>query len=207
MTTTASVSLRPATASDALDIAHLFQMSSDGVADYVWQGLAETREYAGLELVEVGARRYARENTEFSFQNCTLAKRGDATVGMLHAWGMWSDPDATAANRAADELGEDIDPVLAPYAVLELVPSLYVSGVAVKPAARGQGIGTRLLTAARRQARDLGLPAVSLIVFEQNTGAAALYARLGYREIMRRPIVPHPLIHFTGDAVLLALDI
>jgi hypothetical protein len=31
------------------------------------------------------------------------------------------------------------------------------------------------------------------------------YRRLGFRELDRRPIVPHPMLHYTdGDAVLLA---
>ncbi len=192
-------SLRPATAADAPAIARFFRMSSDGVADYIWRGLAGHPEYAGMTPLEIGAQRYARQNTAFSFENCTITERHGGAVGMLHAFPMRPGPDAGEP--------EEADPVLAPYAELELAPSLYVSGVAIDPDHRGRGLGTRLLAAAERQAGDLGLPAVSLVVFEQNTGAAALYARLGYREIKRRAIVPHPLIHHTGDAVLLALNV
>jgi ribosomal protein S18 acetylase RimI-like enzyme len=70
---------------------------------------------------------------------------------------------------------------------------------------RGLGIGTRLMAAAEEKARALGLPRVSLICFERNEGAMRLYQRLGYREIARRPLVPHPMLHYAdGDAVLLA---
>jgi len=48
---------------------------------------------------------------------------------------------------------------------------------------------------------------LSLIVFEQNAGAKRLYERLGYREVARKAIYPHPLVHFTGDAILMARDI
>jgi len=47
------------------------------------------------------------------------------------------------------------------------------------------------------------LPALSLIVLEGNTIAYEFYQRLGYRETMRKLIIPHPLIHYTGDALLL----
>ena len=57
---------------------------------------------------------------------------------------------------------------------------------------------------AERQCREQGLQKLSLIVFEQNAGAKRLYERLGYREIDRRKITPHPLIHFTGDAILMS---
>jgi ribosomal protein S18 acetylase RimI-like enzyme len=50
---------------------------------------------------------------------------------------------------------------------------------------------------------DAGCRNASLIVFEQNGGAARLYRRLGYVETQRERVVPHPLIHHTGDALLM----
>ena len=47
-----------------------------------------------------------------------------------------------------------------------------------------------------------GFDKLSLIVFEQNKNAKRLYNRLGYYEIAREPIVPDPLIHCSGDAIL-----
>jgi ribosomal protein S18 acetylase RimI-like enzyme len=52
-----------------------------------------------------------------------------------------------------------------------------------------------------------GLQKLSLIVFEQNAGAKRLYDRLGYREVAREAIVPHPLIHYSGDAILMVKEI
>ena len=48
---------------------------------------------------------------------------------------------------------------------------------------------------------------VSLIVFEQNSGAFRLYKKAGYREVNREPVSPHPLIHYTGDAILMVKEI
>ncbi len=45
---------RWATRADCLDIARLYQISSDGVADYIWTRLAAPDE----SLLEVGTRRY-----------------------------------------------------------------------------------------------------------------------------------------------------
>ena len=75
--------------------------------------------------------------------------------------------------------------------------------MAVEAAHRGQGIGTQLLAEAERSARALGFRKLSLIVFEQNEGAKRLYERHGYVEKRRHPVVPHPLIHYTGDALLM----
>ena len=55
------VSLRPARASDCGRIARLFRISSEGVADYVWSQMRN--EFPGLSLLEIGERRYRREDT------------------------------------------------------------------------------------------------------------------------------------------------
>ena len=60
-----------------------------------------------------------------------------------------------------------------------------------------------LLQHAANRAREYGLDGVSLLVFEGNSGALALYRRHGFEEVDRRPIVPHPLIQHTGDCLLM----
>ena len=183
--------VRPARRDDAQEIARLFLISSDGLAAYIWSRLA----VPGETLADVGARRYARTGTAFSFENCLLATRGGAVAGMAHAFPM---PARTAGER------ED-DPVLAPYAALEDAGSLYLSGLAVDEQHRGRGIGGALMDNVERLAFEIGCPRVSLICFERNEGAMRFYRRRGYREIARRPLVPHPTLRYAGgDAVLLA---
>lgn len=183
---------RPATSDDCLHIARFYQSSSDGVADYIWSKLAAE----GESPLQVGERRYQREGTDFSYRNCTLVESGGNPVGMLFAFPMNIDPDYV----------ED-DPVLKPYSELEQAHSYYISGVAVDESFRGQGIGKLLMELAERKCREKGLDELSLIVFEQNTGAKRLYDRLGYREIERRRITPHPLIHYTSDAILMSREL
>jgi GNAT superfamily N-acetyltransferase len=188
------VVLRPALPDDCLQIAELFRIASDGVADYIWTGLQA--DHPGASLVEIGRRRYARENTAFSYQNCLVAEHEGAIIGMMHAFVIEA-ADAPAAAR-------DVDPVLRPYAELEQPGSLYISALAVVPRQRRQGLGRRFLAAARERARRLGCPALSLICFDQNAGAKRLYEREGFATIDRRAIVPHPLIHATGTASLMS---
>jgi ribosomal protein S18 acetylase RimI-like enzyme len=185
-----TVQYRPAERSDCRAIAQLYSISSDGVADYVWSKLAAS----GEALVEVGTRRYAREDSVFSYRNCTVATLGTEVIGMLVAYPMG------AGGGGGD--GE-VDPVLAPYSQLEEDGSYYVCGVAVFPEYRGKGIGTDFLRLAERQARQQGMRKLSLIVFDGNSGAKRLYERLGYREKLREPVVPHPLIRCSGDALLM----
>lgn len=185
--------VRRARKKDAAEIARLFLVSSDGLAAYIWSRLAAP----GETLAAVGARRYARTGTAFSFENCLLASVDGAVAGMAHAFPMPA--------RAADEVEED--PVLAPYAALEDAGSLYLSGLAVDAAHRGRGIGSALMDHVERLAIATGCGRVSLICFERNEGAMRFYRRRGYRETARRPLVPHPTLRYAGgDAVLLARD-
>jgi len=191
------VVLRPARPGDCRRIAELFRISSDGVADYIWSTLQA--DYPGASLIEIGARRYARENTAFSYQNCLVAERDGAVIAMLHAY-LIAPSDGPGADA-------DVDPVLRPYAELEAPGSLYISGIAVAPEWRGRDLGTRLLAAARERAQRLGCRALSLICFAQNTGARRLYEREGFTVVERRDIVPHPMIHGTGEALLMTASV
>lgn len=62
-----------------------------------------------------------------------------------------------------------------------------IYSVVVAPAARGQGLGERLVAEAERIAAGEGCTAVSLEVRADNAAARALYAKRGYREQMALP--------------------
>ncbi|MDH3738365.1 MAG: GNAT family N-acetyltransferase [Alphaproteobacteria bacterium] len=189
-----NITLRPAVKEDSATIAQLFLISSDGLAEYIWTQLAEP----GEAVIDVGARRYARDGVFFSYQHCLMAEAGGVIVGMFHCFPMEEDPDAAPKS----------DPVLRPYSELEDYGSLYISSVAVIPDHRGKGIGSQLLAAAVERAKKMDLPRLSLICFERNEDALRLYLRLGYTEIDRRTVVPHPTLHYAdGGAILLALNV
>ncbi|WP_341501487.1 GNAT family N-acetyltransferase [Gallaecimonas sp. GXIMD4217] len=186
------VRIRPATKEDCGTIAALYRISSDGVADYIWTQSAGP----GEDILEVGRKHYEREGLAFSYENCVVVEIAGQVVGMLVAFPMQVDPSETQS-----------DPVLAPYSKLEEDNSYYICGMALFPAFRGRGVGKQLLALAEQHAREKGFSKLSLIVFEQNTGAKRLYERSGYREVAREPVYPHPLIHHTGDAVLMVKEI
>ncbi len=189
---TTPFTLRPARRDDAADIARLFLISSDGLAEYIWSQIDSPES----DILTIGAARYARDGVAFSYQNCQVAERDGAVIGMLHAFEM------TAADEA------ESDPVLRPYSELEDPGSLYISGVAVDETSRGGGVGRALMAFAEERARAENLPRLSLICFEPNDGALRLYESLGYRETDRRALVPHPCLHYaSGDALLLVKDL
>ncbi len=189
----ADVLIRSARKDDSAAIAALFRMSSDGLVDYIWSRMDDG---SGRPLLETGRARYEREGVAFSYQNCIVAERDGAVIGMVHCFPMESPSGADNEPNP--------DPVLAPYAALEDYGSLYISGVAMVPQHRKKGIGSLLLAAAEKRARSLALPRLSVLCFDANESAMRLYRRLGFRAVDRRPLVPHPSLKYrSGDAVLM----
>jgi len=188
-----TVIFRPALRSDAREIARLFQISSEGASDYIWSQLAEGDE----SLLDVGERRYAREGVDFSYENCWMAEADGQVIGMLHSYPMFEDPEATPST----------DPVLAPYADLEIPDTLYISSLALHEGWRNQGLGPRFLEYARQRCQALELKGLSLIDYAMNSGACRFYQRHGFTIVGECQIVPHPMIRVTGAAYLMHLPL
>ena len=189
-------SIRPATVEDARDIASLIAISSDGVAVIEWAEQAATE---GVEPLDIGERTYRNPDGDYSWRNCMIVEKDSEVAGMLLAFGM---PVGEARDPQQRPTIDDAN-VFAPYMYLEEPDSWYVCGVALYPEHRGQGLGTRLMQLASDQASQNGFQKVSLVAFAQNKGSVRLYERLGYEIVDRAPIIPHPLIDYEGEALLM----
>ncbi|MEM7728721.1 MAG: GNAT family N-acetyltransferase [Pseudomonadota bacterium] len=85
-------------------------------------------------------------------------------------------------------LGADVCGTLVSFAVLRRSDvDAEVLTVATDPAARGRGAAGRVLAEARERLCAQGLRHIFLEVAEDNASAKALYDRLGFRPIGRRP--------------------
>ena len=188
--------MRPARSNDARDIAKLIAISSDGIAMIEWQEQAQKEQ---ADVLDVAERLYQIPQEDYSYSNATMTESNGEIAGMLLAFGM---PPAAPRN-SANRPGSDDENVFAPYIYLEEPNSWYVCGVAFYPQHRGRGLGTQLMELANEQAKEKGFSRLSLVALEQNTGAVRLYERLGYGVVDRAPIVPHPLIPYVGDALLM----
>jgi len=162
--------------------------------------LSSSRELSGalhwerLWDTSKGAIRYSGEETVFSFKNCVVAEHDGEVIGLLLSFPVEVEQGASS--------GEPVDPVLEPYS-MEVPGSFYICSLAVLPEFRGLGLGGKMLDIAREQARERGLGTLSLLVFEQNQGACRLYEREGFEVVDRAQVVPHELIHHTGDVLLM----
>ena len=187
---------RLANVDDGRFIAEMVDVSSDGVALIEWA--EEAQKVDGRSPLDVGAEMYASEDGDYSFKNCWIAEVFRRRAGMLLAFPMHAREPVDIVSPPFD--GTD---VFAPYKYLEAPDTWYICGVAVLQEYRGHGIGTGLMQIAREQAQAHGYSQLSLVVFEENTAAVRLYKRLGYEIIDAAPIVPHPLIRYDGNALLM----
>lgn len=71
----------------------------------------------------------------------------------------------------------------------------YIDSLAVSSNFRGKGIASELLKAAIVRGRDLGIPAVGLLVDKGNPKAEALYTRLGFQYVNDTTWGGHPMKH------------
>lgn len=179
---------RPAFKTDARRIAELYSIAADGISDYIWSKLAEPSQ----NPLDIGQQRFERKNTAFSFENSTVAQIDNEIAAGLLAFEIQEDTDYV-----------EEDPVLKPYWLLEEANSFYIAGITVDERWRKLGIAKTLMLMAEEKCKQIKLNKLSLIVFEENSIAHDFYLRLGYKEVMRKAIVPHPMIHCAGDALLL----
>lgn len=166
---------RRGTAADAPALAEFINAAGEGLPVYLWRQMAGP----GEDPWEIGRRNQARKAED---GKVFVIDEGDGAVAGLMGYPIPADPEPIA---------EDELPAIVPLLELEaLAPSTwYVNVLAAAPEHQGRGLGSRLLGLAEDLARDLGLGAMSIIVASGNADARRLYARTGYAEVARRPIV------------------
>ncbi|MEL7346899.1 MAG: GNAT family N-acetyltransferase [Pseudomonadota bacterium] len=166
---------RVATPADAPALASFITAASEGMAPYVWSQAVGP----GGDIQAYGQARMARMAGGGGW---VVAEHDGEVVAGLHGYPLPENPDP---------IPEDFEPMFRPLQELEdAAPSTwYIHVLAARADARGQGWGTKLLDLAETICRDSGLATLSIIVADNNTGAARLYARHGFAEVDRRAMV------------------
>lgn len=122
-----------------------------------------------------------------------VAMQGDAVLGIagfkvdgrgLFEPGLWSLVSEYGWSAPARILG------LVLLERAERPDVLLMDGIAVGAAARGKGVGTRLLQAIEEHARALNKRSIRLDVINTNPGARRLYERVGYQAGKTRTLGP-----------------
>ena len=197
MRTEQTVLIRDAVPEDAPALAELMNAAGEGLPAWLWSQMAGPDE----EAMAFGTRRVAGTDSGFSYRNAHVAEHDGTITGMLLGYRLDDPYDVSALDDCPD--------VVRPLLELEsMAPgSWYINAIATVPAARGQGIGSRLMQHAEELAERSGSSTLSLIVARDNVGAVRLYERLGYQPVALRPIIDFPGCHHSGNWMLMTRDL
>ncbi|MEM7366100.1 MAG: GNAT family N-acetyltransferase [Pseudomonadota bacterium] len=187
------VNIRAATIEDAPNLAFLINLAGENLPMVQWRQMAGAEE----DPLQVGAVRAARTEGDFSFRNAKVAEIDGTLVGMVLSYRLPDpyDPGAT----------EDLPAIIRPLVLLESEApgTWYINAIATYAEQQGRGVGSSLMAHCETMANDAGVTHLSLIVASENTGAHALYLKLGYQDVSSLPLVTYPEGPTGGDWVLM----
>jgi len=181
------------------DIAHLIRvrmMAHGGFNEALYGDLDQSVE----EIIESDLSNPAL--TDY-YKNYWVAYNHNEVVGGLHSF-----PCDDFENDIRNPLvPEERYLIESPFLEIDATGTYYIHALSVFPEFARQGIGSLLLELARRLAIERGFTELGLHVFADNSVAVSLYKKHGYREMGRRPIVPHPRMAYTGDILLMTCNV
>lgn len=186
--------LRRARVADSRKIAQLLDIAADGILKFIWTQAADLSQ----DPFDFGEVECKKTNSWRSYSNVIVAEDKSKLVGIVLCFPL---PHMVGFDNHAVYQHE----ILKPFSELEMIASgsYYVDSLAIEETHRGRGIGHMLLEATETRALKLGFDRLSLLVFEENTGALNLYQKLGFKELARRPAVPHACYPRQGEILLL----
>lgn len=189
---------QPATEDDIPHLVRLYIMAMGGLMDRVYADLVA----ADTPLDTLLKWQFTQIGSVKSYEHCLIAHQDHQVAGMIYAFPIGRLKEAPSDARVTAEGLNYLAPALELRHQIE-AKSYYISAVAVYPEFRGGGIGRRLLETAALDAQRLGFPELSLLSFEQNELATSLYRRLNFEVTGRSRVIPHPLIRYAGDLLLM----
>ena len=184
--------MRMATSADGRALAELINYAGEGIPLWLWKKLAGP----GGDPWLVGAERQAKRAEAGQI---VVIDEGAGVMAAMTGYPI----------HGPEPLPEDMPPMFRVLQEMEntVVGTWYLNVLATYPRARGRGFGARLIRHAETVARDDGLPAVTIIVADQNLGARRLYERLGYAEVDRRTMVKEDWVNPSTEWILIRKDI
>jgi GNAT superfamily N-acetyltransferase len=137
------------------------------------------------------------------YKNYRVAHNHNGVVGGLHSF-----PCDDFENDIRNPLvPEERYLIESPFLEIDATGTYYIESLSVFPEFARQGIGSLLLELARRLAVERSFTELGLHVFAENSVAVSLYKKHGYREMGRRPIIPHPRMVYSGDILLMTCNV
>ena len=186
---------RPAQKADSQRVAELISLASDGVVDFLFHDLVPD-----MTPVQAVAYNLAQDRYPHSYQSAVVALSGEDVVGMALSY-------PSSYHQITDEMrhffpAERLEH-LADFYSVNIPRSWFLDALAVEPAYRRHGSGTRLIEVSKEKAKDNGYNMLSLIAFRDNLPALALYETMGFDQVAHIRLDANAFIHHADGCALL----
>lgn len=184
--------IRKATLADSKAIPeHLF-LAMEKIL-YRFMGIRDRKK--AIELLEYFV---ARENNQYSFQNCLVAELDDQVVGCINIYdGARLDwLREPVIHYVKTHYNKTFDPERETQA-----GEYYIDSFGVSPDQQGKGIGTKLLQFAIKTHTIDNHRTLGLLVDEKNPEAKKLYIKLGFKPVERITFMGSIMEHLQIRAV------
>jgi ribosomal protein S18 acetylase RimI-like enzyme len=191
------ICFRAARTADAYSLAELMILAGGGMYEFLLEEIAPKALLAGLI-----AKSVKMEAGGFSWRHCFVAERDGRIAGMINAY-----PAAWLESQELKMLPPDRVAVLDPIDQVQQWQSYLISGIAVRPGQRRQGIARRLLECAMRRAEAEGFSQASLNMWADNEAARTLFEKQGFIVEKLVEVPEHPALGHAGGSLLLVREV
>jgi GNAT superfamily N-acetyltransferase len=186
------IEFRRASIADIPRLIRIRMMAHGGMNEALYENLDQS-------VGEIIERDLSNPTLTDYYRNYWVAHNHNEVVGGLHSF-----PCDDFENDIHNPLvPEERYLIESPFLEIDALGTYYINALTVFPEFTRQGIGSLLVKFAQRLAVERGFTELGLHVFAENSGAVSLYKKHGYREIGRRPLIPHPRMVFFGDILLM----
>ena len=185
--------IRRASKDDAPAIAAVEMLTAPEFANFLLDGL-----FGDASVGAILTWRYQQGGADST--DWTWVAETDKAVAAMGAYPVrlsmqeWNNDEGEIAERNAH---------FSPIRTMMREDAFHIARLGVLPQSRRQGIASALIETACSVAREREDPLVTLVVWEDNAAALALYAGLGFERMDRAEIAPHPRLARHGPMLLL----
>lgn len=191
------LSIRRAEQIEAAYLAAIELHTAPEFANFLLDGL-----FPDVSVGEALSRIYARSEGVDSYLWSWIAQIGEDRVGAIGAY-------PATLMVAPNEQGEAAERIafFEPIRLAMRPDAFHISRLGVLGGFRRAGVAQGLVSAAVSAAGAHGEKHVTLFVWQDNEPALGLYKKLGFKEIDRVEIPPHPRMERHGTSLLLSRDL
>ena len=191
--------IRSALLEDAHGLAELSLMAGHGFLNVLYENV-----FPGRRLEDIIVERRILKTGSMGHLRHWLVAAG-TSGSVLGAVNFFS-PEALDEIAADDAVPADRKVIFEPFQQLDSLTadSLHINMLAVFPEHRGHSIAEALVGRTIDIARAAGLPAVTLLTFEEDTRLVDYYHRLGFVTTGRSPVVPHQYFQHSGNIIAMS---